>query len=416
VLLDHYRQVGGRAWFSTELVSFTQDAGAVRAVVRDRESGQIREIVADYLVGADGHRSPVRSTLGIQMQGPPDLGQFFSILFKADLSDVLGPTRYGLYVLAGDGPPRVLVPSGADDRYVHALPLPPGMDEAAIAAEFPQERLVALIREVTGRPALDVEILATSAFAFSAQVAATWRAGRALLVGDAAHRMTPRGGRGMNTAIADAFDLSWKLAWVIRGIADPALLDTYEAERGPIGRRNVALSMQTAGGGSADGLVEDLGSVVTSFSIADDRSAAASGGEGTFAFPPDGRPGSRAAHVWLGIGGRRVSTLDLFGGGLVLLTAASGEAWRAAARSLGAVHVSVRPIGGRIVDADGAFAAAYGLEPGGAVLVRPDGIVAWRSPSLPLDPAAALAGAVANTLGRGAATAVPSVQLGKEAA
>jgi len=328
------------------------------------------------------------------MQGPPDLGQFFSILFRADLSDVLGETRYGLYALEGDGPPRVLVPSGTDDRYVHAIPLPPGIDDATVAAMYPPERCVALIREVTGRPELDVELLATAAFAFSAQVAERWRDGRVFLVGDAAHRMTPRGGRGMNTAIADAFDLSWKLAFVARGIADPALLDSYEAERGPIGRRNVALSMAPAGGGSDDGLAEDLGSLVASAAIA---------------FPPDGRPGSRAPHAWLDVAGTRISTLDLFGRGFVLLTAGSGAAWRAAAGGL-AIEVSGVSLTVRAVrsdaDADGAFASAFGLEDGGAALVRPDGVVAWRTVGLPADPAAALTTAIQTALGRSAATSV----------
>jgi 2-polyprenyl-6-methoxyphenol hydroxylase-like FAD-dependent oxidoreductase len=414
VLLDHYRELGGQASFSTELVSVDQDADGVCALVRDRDTGETREICADYLVGADGHASPVRSRLGIAMQGPPDLGQFFSMLFRADLTDVLGGRVYGLYMLEGDGPPRVLVPSGTDDRYVHAIPLPPHLDASTVAAMFPPEKCVALIREATGRPDLDVELLATSAFAFSAQVAERWRDRRVFLVGDAAHRMTPRGGRGMNTAIADAFDLSWKLAHAVRGIAGPGLLDTYEAERGPIGRRNVALSMDQGGGGSDDGLAEDLGSVVASAAI---TGGTAGSGE-PFAFPPDGRPGSRAPHAWLEIGGQRVSTLDLFGRGFVLLAAGAGQAWRDAAESVVASSgatastLSVRSIGRHVVDVDGSFAAKHGLEDGGAVLVRPDGIVAWRSTSLSADPVAALGDALCAALGRAASTQ----QIGMEAA
>jgi putative polyketide hydroxylase len=416
VLLDHYRELGGQAWFSTELVSFSQDGNGVCAVVRDRLTGETREVCADYLVGADGHASAVRTQIGIAMQGPPDLGQFFSMLFRADLSDVLGGKVYGLYMLDGDGPPRVLVPSGTDDRYVHAIPLPPEMDAATVAAMFPPEKCIALIRAATGRPDLDVELLATSAFAFSAQVADRMRDGRVFLVGDAAHRMTPRGGRGMNTAIADAFDLSWKLAYAVRGIAAPGLLDTYEIERGPIGRRNVEMSMHQGGGGSEDGLAEDLASVVMSSAITGVDGV--DGPREPIAFPPDGRPGSRAPHAWLEIGGQRVSTLDLFGRGFVLLTAGAGQAWRDAAEcavgSSGAssLMLSVRSIGLHVVDVDGDFAAKYGLEGGGAALVRPDGVVAWRSPSLPAHPAAALSDALCAALGRPAATQ----ELGKEAA
>ncbi|HEX5014821.1 MAG TPA: FAD-dependent monooxygenase [Candidatus Limnocylindrales bacterium] len=377
VLLDHYRSLGGDARFSMELLSFVQDADGVRATVRDVATGESHVVHADYLVGTDGHRSPVREGLGIAMEGPDDLGQFFSILFRADLSRVLGERRYGIYTLAGDGPPRVLVPSGVDDRFVFAIPLPANLDGSAIAAMFPPERCTAMLRELSGDPDLDVDILATSSFAFSAQVAERWSDGRVFLVGDAAHRMTPRGGRGMNTAIADAFDLSWKLAFVERGIADPALLATYEAERGPIGRRNVAMSMVPGGGSSDDGLTEDLGWVLGSQEVA---------------FPPDGRPGTRAPHAWLEIAGQRLSTLDLFGRGLTLVANGAADAWRRAAWACIQYPVTVRSISGEA-------AAAFGLVDGGAALVRPDGVVAWRTESLPADPAAQLQAACEAALG-----------------
>jgi 2-polyprenyl-6-methoxyphenol hydroxylase-like FAD-dependent oxidoreductase len=417
VLVRHLRDLGGEVRFSTELLSFRQDAVGVTATVRDRETGTTATVTADYLVGADGHRSAVRGALGIPMDGPDGLGRYLSILFRADLDPVLGGRVYGLYQLEGPaGPPAIIVPSGADDRFVMGIPLPPDLDEAAVAAMFTPERAVALVRQAAGRPDLPVEVLATSAFAFAAQVARRWRDGRVFLVGDAAHRMTPRGGRGMNTAIADGYDLAWKLAWVVRGLADPALLDTYETERGPIGRRNVALSLSPAGGGSSDGLREDLGVVVASdaivgakaetraeaeagaASVADDSAPAWATDDAPFV--PDARPGARAPHVWLQIAGHRISTLDLFGRGLVLITMGEGTAWRAAIDGVTAPIV-VRAIGERIVDADGTFDAAYGLTPGGAVLVRPDGVVAWRAGSAPADRAASVRAAVAIATGRG---------------
>jgi len=406
VLLDHYRSLGmGEVRFSTELVSFAQDSDGVTARLRDRVGGEVVTVRSRYLVGADGHRSTVRGALGIAMEGPDDLGQFLSILFRADLSELLGKTRYGLYVIgAAAGPPTILVPSGADDRYVFAVPLPAGMDAATIAAAFPLERCIALIREAARRSDLDLEILASNTFAFSAQVASRLRDGRVILVGDAAHRMTPRGGRGMNTAIADAYDLGWKLAWTVRGRAGDGLLDSYETERGPIGRRNVAMSMvPDGGGGSADGLVEDLGVVVRSPVIVNDGSPEPAADDGG-GYVPDARPGARAPHAWLSIGEQRISTLDLFGREMVLLVAGDAGAWRTAAASVagaGGVPLLVRSVGRSMRDADGTFATAYGLAEGGAVLVRPDGVIAWRSRSAPQDPRDALTAALPIAVGHG---------------
>ena len=243
---------------------------------------------------------------------------------------------------------------------------------------FPPERCVALIREVTGRPELEVELLATAAFAFSAQVAERWRDGRVFLVGDAAHRMTPRGGRGHEHR--DRRRRSTSRGSSRRGPrhrrpgAARLVRGGARADR-PAQRRDVD---GAGGGGSDDGLAEDLGSLVATAAIA---------------FPPDGRPGSRAPHAWLDVAGSRISTLDLFGRGFVLLTAGSGGAWRTAAGCLAidapGLSLAVRAVR-RDADPDGAFATAFGLEDGGAALVRPDGVVAWRTVDLPADPAAAL--------------------------
>ncbi len=366
LLVEHLRGLGGDVRFSTELTAFTQDEDGVTATLVDRTTGATTTERFAFLVAADGHRSTVRAALGIPMEGPDDLGRFHSLLFRADLDEILGERRYGLYQVGDPGPgqpPTIVVPSGSDDRFVLAIPLPPGMDDAAVAAMFPLDRCIALIREAAGRPDLDVELLATSTFAFAAQVASRWREGRVFLVGDAAHRMTPRGGRGMNTAIADAHALGWRLAWVARGLAGEALLDDYEAERGPIGRRNVELSMVPGGGGTDDGLLEDLG-------------------------PLDGQPGQRVPHAWLDAGST-LSTLDIGNAGFALIVGGESAAWQAAA---GSIEVTRRPTV--------ALTTAIGLGVGGALLVRPDDITAARTEVLPADPAAWLEAALDAALGR----------------
>ena len=146
------------------------------------------------------------------------------------------------------------------------------------------------IRAGAGIADLDVSIERIGAFSFAAQLADRFRAGNVFLAGDAAHRVTPRGGTGMNTAIRGGHDLGWKLGWVLRGWAGPELLDTYEAERRPIAAHNVARSADPNGSTreTADELHVDLG--------------------------------GRIAHVWVRSEAGRVSTLDLLGPGLTLFT------------------------------------------------------------------------------------------------
>jgi 2-polyprenyl-6-methoxyphenol hydroxylase-like FAD-dependent oxidoreductase len=394
--------------FNTELVGMSQDAAGVRATVVDRMSGEQSVVAARYLVGADGGRSTVRDLLGIEAVGPTDLEQYATVLFRAPLWPVLGDRRHALYLV---GPERrsVIVPMGLDDRWMFATPTDRATAESIAADEA---RSIALVREATGVPDLDVEVIASMPITFVAQVASRWRDGNVFLIGDAAHRMPPFGGRGMNTAIADAHNLAWKLAWVIQDVADRRLLDSFEAERGPVGRRNVELALARYGGDaeaaqpSPDGLAEDMGYVYGSGAIAGDA-------------------GTRAPHAWLRHDGGRVSTVDLFGDRLVLLANGAGGAWRMAVNALrGTGYVlaglaalgpampifpppplSVIPVGGALVDRDGSFAKAYGLEPGGAVLVRPDGHIAARWTSAPVDHRSALVDAVAVALGQAVAKA-----------
>ena len=375
VLLDHARELGVEVRFGTELVSLEQDSTGVTAVVCSVADGTCSTLRASYVVGADGTRSTVRDLLGIEAHGPSDLGDYATVLFRADLWPLLGEERFGLYQL--DGPvPGVLVPTGRDDRWVLGMQWDPRSESFA---KYTPERCIELIRAATGVPDLEVEVIARMPIEFVAQAADRVRIGRTFLIGDAAHRMPPFGGRGLNTAVADAFGLSWKLAWVLRGWADPGLLDTYAEEREPVGRHNLSLARERSEGGTPDGLTEDMGYVYRSTAIeADDATGEPAP---SHLFPTTATPGARMPHAWLEGADGRLSTLDLVGPGLTLITGPGGAAWLHAATAVAsdvAFPLRAHVVGGDLDSRDGVFCERFGLGADGAVLVRPDGHIAWR--------------------------------------
>ena len=375
VLLDHARKLGVEVRFGTELVSLEQDSTGVTAVVCSVGDGTCSTVRASYVVGADGTRSTVRDLLGIETHGPSDLGDYATVLFRADLWSLLGEERFGLYQLEGPVP-GVLVPTGRDDRWVLGMPWDPRSESFA---DYTVERCIGLIRAATGLPELEIEVLARMPIEFVAQAADRVRAGHTFLIGDAAHRMPPFGGRGLNTAVADAFGLSWKLAWVLRGWADPMLLDTYAQEREPVGRHNLGLAASRSEGGTPDGLTEDLGYVYRSAAI--DAGDAADEPTPSHLFPTVATPGARLPHAMLRGPEGTLSTHDLIGQGLTLITGPGGAAWLDAATQVAAgtpFPISGHVVGADLDSADGRFCERFGLGSDGAVLVRPDGHIAWR--------------------------------------
>jgi len=397
ILLDLALELGVDVRFGTELVSIEQDDDAVTAVIRSVGDGTSTTVRAGYLVGADGTRSTTRDLLGIEARGPSDLGHFVNILFRAELGAALDGQAFGLYQLVG--PVKgVLVPTGPDDRWMLGLPWDPATESFE---DYTPERCIALIRAAAGIPDLAVELLSTMPIEFVAQAADRIRAGRAFLVGDAAHRMPPFGGRGLNTAVADAFGLAWKLAWVAKDWAEPALLDSHAEEREPVGRHNLGLAAQRSSGGSSDGLAEDLGYVYRSGVI--DSGAPAGEPAASHLFPTVATPGARLPHAWLQGPDGPISTLDLVGTGLTLLTGPQGQAWLAAAGSLAsdcAVPIDARLVGADLDSRDGVFCERFGLGADGAILIRPDGHIAWRREAgLVTDYVGELGNAVARTVG-----------------
>jgi hypothetical protein len=276
-----------------------------------------------------------------------------TVLFEAPLWDVLGERRHGIYVITDPKAAGVFVPVGANDRWLYGREFTVGPQRPA---ELSQDGITDLLRRASGVKSLQPKIERVGSFSFAAQIASRYREQHVFLVGDAAHRVTPRGGTGMNTAIHDGFDLGWKLGWVLNGWAERQLLDTYESERRPVGLHNTARSADPEGSRreAAEGLAADLG--------------------------------DRIPHVWLHRDGARISTLDLLGPSVTLLTDDFGAIWRHALPS------TVATVAAQVVDA--AAADKLGIHGGGAALVRPDGkpIAIWAD-AVP-DPAGAMAAAM----------------------
>ncbi|KFZ76910.1 hypothetical protein ED92_40205 [Amycolatopsis sp. MJM2582] len=400
ILLDRAAELGADVRFGTRMVSWSEEPDGVRAVVRDESTGLRRVIHADYLIAADGGRSPVRDRLGIGMHGFGTISPWVSILFQADVDDELGRRIPPVCFL--DGPRVKGFLARYHDQWALATVFEPD-DEAG--ARLSDGRCTELVRSAFGVPELPVRLLSTLYWEVAARVADRYRQGRVLLAGDAAHVMPTMGAFGANTGIQDAFNLSWKLAQVLRGSAGPDLLDSYEAERRPVAETTVnqavARYRNRLGQGPSVPLMSNF-SLVFGYKYASSAVRERPEADQGYDEKPSGRPGTRAPHVPVAGDPGVKSTMDLFGRRFTLLAGERAErvanATRAAAERLG-VDLRVVHIGQRagLADTDGRFLARYGITERGAALVRPDGVVGWRSADGDQDPEPELRALLART-------------------
>ncbi|OJX70223.1 MAG: monooxygenase [Micrococcales bacterium 73-13] len=392
LLEQRARELGADVRFGTEVVGFEQDGDGVTVRLRDRDGGAESSVRARYLIAADGAHSPIRERLGIGESGRGTFSKSVTIYFRADVEPLLRGRSLGVVMVVNDtlqGFFRIEKPYQSGFLAVHGLgdPAAPNSD---VWTGLTEERCIELVRAGLGVPDIPVAIDDVMEWQASADVADRYQEGRVILVGDSAHVMPPYGGYGGNTGIQDAQNLAWKLAAVLRGEADPGLLATYEAERRPVGRFTVeqafARYVARAAPSLRDDTIEptvsdtniDLGYRYRSSAIVEEP-----GQEFQVQGDPresGGLPGTRAPHQEVRLDGRTISILDLFGLRPVLLAASEGGAWadaaRAAAQRLG-VPLDAYVVGADLAE-DGGFAERYGLTASGAVLVRPDGVVAWR--------------------------------------
>jgi putative polyketide hydroxylase len=409
VLLEAARSYGlGELRFGQELSTLNQDGDGVRATIIDRVSGEATSIRADWLIAADGAQSTVRSMLGIHMLGPGALFHRMGIYFRADLSEIGASRPALLYLVTPPEGSGVLAPVNLADLWLYMAPYHP--EDGERVENFDEERCVQLVRGAVGIDDLAVEVLSVLPWSGAAAIAQHFRDGRVFLAGDAAHLIPPTGGQALNVGIQDVHNLAWKLAGVLEGWADTALLDTYEAERHPFAQSVIDDATQNATAGSGAPRQEQfsnrgrvLGVSYNSPAIVPDGTDLPAVANPVVDYVPAARPGSRAPHMWMSRDSQHISTLDLFDSGFVLLTGPMGEAWRLAAEEVvKRLRVPIRcySVGPSddLVDSSGAWLSLYGIGPDGAVLVRPDGHVAWRTQSVDADPAARLATAVRHIL------------------
>jgi 2-polyprenyl-6-methoxyphenol hydroxylase-like FAD-dependent oxidoreductase len=425
VLIRRARQTAAAdVRFGHELLELEQTDWGVTAAIRDRCTNRVTRVHAQYVVGADGAHSTVREILGIDMIGPKAVSQALSILFTADLGPHVRDRPILLCLVHNPEAPGMLAWTGTSGRWCFNAHFPQG----ARLEDFPPERAAKLVRTAVGAPDLAVEIVSCASFTSSARVAASYRSRRLFLAGDAAHEMTPAGGHGMNTGIQDAHNLAWKLAAVVNGSAGPSLLDTYQAERQPVARWVTAWSLDSfqsvmrgldasqsqpdaappappSGTHAEHGIV--FGSSYESAAVVPDGTELPRVANPVTDYVPNARPGSRAPHIWIDRGGQRISTLDLFGKEFILLAAEDANEWcHAGTRVADCLRVPLRvfSIGTDCAvdlrDPIGAWAQLYGVGRWGAVLVRPDGCVGWRSQGTHAAPETVLRSAVAGILGR----------------
>ncbi|MCD2462661.1 MULTISPECIES: FAD-dependent monooxygenase [unclassified Streptomyces] len=422
VLRERAGELGGDLRFSTELMSFEQDAEGVTAQVKSRETGEHTTIRADYLVAADGPRSPVRERLAIGQRGQGDLFHNVSITFLSrGLADVVGDRHFIVCYLTNPEADGALLPVDNQQRWVFHAPWHPEHGETL--EEFTDERCKEHIRRAVGVPDLDVEITGRAPWHAAERIAERYADGRVFLVGDSAHEMPPTGAFGSNTGIQDGHNLAWKLAAVLGGWAGPGLLASYDAERRPVAEvtsaRAAARSVEHSHPGyvpapGAGGPKGKRGGILNEVIGYRYPQGAVLGIDRTAPVVADalrltGEPGSRAPHVWLNRAGTRISTLDLYERSLVLLSSEDGAGgWHAAAAHVGqqlsvpldAYRIGAGPDAELSPASDADWAEAHGVTADGAVLVRPDGFVAWRSEGASADPAAELRQALTAILSR----------------
>jgi 2,4-dichlorophenol 6-monooxygenase len=462
ILLEGAAARGTDVRFSTEYVSLEQDADGVTATVRHRASGDVQQIRAKYLIGADGGNSRVADHIGLPMEGQMGIAGSMNIVIEADLTEFVAHRPSVLYWVLQPGSRIGGVGMGVVRmvRPWNEWMIIWGYDINGPAPEVDEAEAIRITHNLIGDDSVPVKVKDIALWTNNDAYMTRYSSGRVYCMGDACHRHPPNNGLGSNTSIQDAYNLAWKLALVLQGKADESLLATYEEERPPIGRQIVERANQS---------IREFGQIFDALGFTDTTDtdqmranmdalkdnnpesaaqrqklrdamvlknwefnthgielgqqyhSAAVVPDGTpeppferdpeLYYRPTTWPGARLPHCWLLHAGRKVSTLDLAGKGrFTLLTGIGGEAWVDAARAVSErTGVEIAPFvvgpGRDAVDLYDDWFRLSEVEEHGCVLVRPDMHVGWRRAEVAGDCTAELGAAIQAILGRAPAGA-----------
>ena len=448
VLLEAARDRGADIRFSNELVDFEQTADEVKSRVRDRETGEEYFVRSRYLIGADGGRSTVAEQLGIEFEGEAGLQSMVNMWVEADLEKYTAYRPGVLYTIFQPGGVGI-------GTWINVSPWNDWIFVSQGPADTPEEVLLERARATIGDADVPIRVKNIIGWQVNHLFATEYSRGRVFIAGDAAHRHPPSGGLGTNTSVQDAYNLVWKLAFVLSGKAGEELLESYHAERQPVGKAVVERAMKSLNNSSplakalgvrpGQSFEEGAAALRELFSdapgAAERRDALAAGvklqnyrsnalgvelgqryesdaivGDGT-PFPeyardpelyyhPTTHPGAYLPHAWIEHRQKEVSTLDLAGHGrFSLIVGIGGEPWASAAAEVAAefgVDLPVYPVGYRCEydDVLGDWTRIREVDDDGALLVRPDRHIAWRCKTAPDDPAGTLRAVLRQVLNR----------------
>lgn len=430
ILINAAAARGAIISFNTEYLDHVQDEDGVTVRLRDGRTGQIFTQRARYLLGFDGARSRIVDQLGLPLEGDLARAGTAYIRFRADLSRYVAHRPSILYWIfnskagfgeIGMGLLRAIRPW---EEWIAGW----GFNMAAGEPDLADEKVTEQIRMLVGDPGLEIEILTKSLWYVNQQHATRYSQGRVFCGGDAVHRHPPSSGLGSNTSMQDAFNLAWKIAYAVKGYAGPGLLESYSDERVPVGKQVVARANQSRKdyAGLREWFHHDADDPVTA-GLARLKAPTPEGvalrerlhqalelkntefnahgvelnqryeSSAVIPDPTVGpeewprhpelylqattRPGAKIPHAWLvGGDGRRISTLDVTGKGkMTLLTGLAGAAWKKAAEKLGLPYLRTVVVGEpTTIDPYGYWRHVREIPEAGALLVRPDGYIAWR--------------------------------------